>query len=288
MNRTSLQPEMLQTDPAGLQTHHPHPMNWVAGARGTGAPPSAAEGLGVLNSESSFLDDEDYYPYYSEEPVTESDEHRKAISYLELSLQKYFEDQPDIYVSSNLFVYYQRGDREERKVSPDVFVSFGARKRNRKSFLTWKEHAIPTVVFEVTSESSRLSDQGDKRAKYTAMGTEEYYLFDPYGEWIPGQFRAYRREGDELVPVVSGSRFRSPRLGLEMEVEGPLLRLYDPRTGIRFLTPDEQDKALRRERERVEAAQAEAEKARTEAEAERARRVAAEEELRRLREQPPD
>lgn len=228
-----------------------------------------------------LVDDEDFYPYYSEEPVTESDVHRRAGVYLDKSLQRHFRDRPDVYVSANMFVYYQRGDRDERKVSPDVFVCFGATKRDRKSYRTWEEGVAPQVVFEITSESSRLADQGDKRAKYTAMGVEEYYLFDPWGEWIPSQFRAYRREGDELVPQVTGESVISPRLGLRIQVEGTLLRLIDPQTGKPLPTDEE----LERASEELERASEELERTSEELRVERRRRQELEEELRRLRSQ---
>lgn len=218
------------------------------------------------------------YPYYDPEPVSESDIHRMAAAYLDQSLRRHFRSQPDVYVSANMFVYYQKGDREERVVSPDVFVCFGASKKLRKRYLTWREGTAPQVVFKITSDSSRLSDQGDKRAKYTEMGVEEYYLFDPFGEWIPGKFRAYRREGDELVPVVAGQRCHSPRLGLDLVVEDTLLRLVEPKSGRRLPTPEELEATVREAEARAGDAEARAEEERT-------RRVALEEELRRLREE---
>ncbi|MBI3930236.1 MAG: hypothetical protein HY319_32165 [Armatimonadetes bacterium] len=58
------------------------------------------------------IDDEAFYPYYDEEPVTESDVHRLAATYLEQSLQRHFREHPGVHVPSNLFIYYQRGDLE--------------------------------------------------------------------------------------------------------------------------------------------------------------------------------
>ncbi len=229
--------------------------------------------------ESQLEDEEEFYPYYSEEPVTESDAHRLAAAYLDQTLRAYFESRPDVYVSANMFVYYKKGDREEKKVSPDVFVCFGADKRLRKSFLTWKENAVPQVVFEITSDSSRLSDDGEKRAKYSEMGVQEYYLFDPWGEWIAKQFRAYRREGDELV---RGVGLRSPLLGLEFEVDGSLLRLIDPRTGLPFPTPEEVRREAEEARREAEELRREAEELRGALEEQRRRTLTLENKLQQL------
>lgn len=235
---------------------------------------------------SVAVDDDDFYPYY-EESVSESDSHRLSRSYLDVALRRYFQGRPDVYVSSDMFVYYQRGDREEKKVSPDVFVCFGASKRLRKSYRTW-EDVVPQVVFEITSDSTRLSDAGEKRAKYTEMGVEEYYMFDPFGEWIPKKLRAYRRQGDELIPLVTGESVLSPRLGLRLQVEGTLLRLLDPQTGRLLPTEQELEAIAEKATQEAENAKLEAENARLEAERERQARIALEEELYRLRAEQKD
>lgn len=227
------------------------------------------------------IEDDDFYPYY-EESVSESDAHRLARAYIDAALRGYFQDRLDVYVSSDMFVYYQKGDREKKKVSPDVFVCFGASKRLRKSYRTW-EDVVPQVVFEITSESTRLVDLGDKRAKYTDMGVEEYYLFDPFGEWIPKQLRAYRREGDELMPLLTGDSVLSPRLGLRIQVEGTLLRLIDPETGQPLPTEQELGIQAKKAKAEAESAMAQADSAKAQAESAQAKAKSAEAELKRER-----
>lgn len=226
------------------------------------------------------------YEYYAE-TVTESDFHGAAARYLIESLRLHFLGQP-VYVAGDLFVYPVQGD-PKTKVSPDVFVCFGAEQRDRKIYRTWIDGPPPAVVFELTSESSRLSDLGEKRQRYEAMGVEEYYLFDPLGEYLAGQLRAFERQGDVLIPRV-GSPLVSPRLGLELVVDGTLLRLRKP-DGEAYSTYLEEHRArLEEQQARLEEHQAllqerqarlEAEKAREEAEA---RMRALEAELQRLRE----
>ncbi len=212
-------------------------------------------------------DREEDYQSFSAEPVTESDLHGAAARYLIESLRLHFADRSDVYVAGNLFVYYLQGS-PDTKVSPDVFVCFGAEPRARKVYRTWVDGPSPAVVFEVTSESSRLIDQGDKRARYEMMGVEEYYLFDPLGEYLPGKLRAFERQGDVLIPRL-GSPLVSPRLGLELAVDGSLLRLAIPSTGETYATYLEEHRARLEEQQ-----------ARQEAEA---RAEALEQELRRLR-----
>lgn len=249
----------------------------------------------MLDARASRPGDDDFYPYYSEEPVTESDWHRVAIRYLEGALSEHFAGRSDAYVSSNVFVYYQEGDKE-KCVSPDVFVCFGSTKEQRFVHRTWMQ-GTPHAVVEVTSESSRLSDQGEKRVRYTVMGVQEYILFDPLGEYLPGKLRVYRREGEELVPVVCGPSYESPGLGVTFKVEACLLRVYETETGRRLLSFEEAqaEAQLQSRRADQEAARAEQEAARAEQEAARAEHEAAraeaaekrnqhlEEELRRLR-----
>lgn len=53
-------------------------------------------------------------------------------------LQWYFRDRDDVYVSGNLFVYYEEGN-PKKCVAPDVFVVFGVPKRRRRVYLVWEE-----------------------------------------------------------------------------------------------------------------------------------------------------
>jgi Uma2 family endonuclease len=169
--------------------------------------------------------EEDFYPYH-EDKVTESDDHYVAIQYLVMAFRLHLANRPADWAFANMFVYDQEGNRN-RKVSPDVYVCFGSGQHSRKVFRTWHDGGPPVAVFEVTSRSSRRTDQTTKRKRYEEMGVQEYYLFDPHEEYIPGQLRVFRREGSELVPVLTEKRHRSEFLGVELVVEGPMLRVID-------------------------------------------------------------
>ncbi|GMU54349.1 MAG: hypothetical protein AMXMBFR33_34950 [Candidatus Xenobia bacterium] len=196
-------------------------------------------------------DQEAFYPYY-EDTVTESDSHFAAITYLLGALRQHLADRPADWAFANMFVYDQPGNRA-RKVSPDVFVAFGCGHHTRRVFRTWVDGGPPVAVFEVTSRSSRRTDQTTKRVRYAEMGVEEYFLFDPLAEYLPGQLRVYRREHQDLVPVVTRGRYLSRLLGLELVVENELLRLVDPVSGILYPTQAESFLASKVERRRADA-----------------------------------
>ncbi len=182
-------------------------------------------------------DQEAFYPYY-EDTVTESDSHFTAITYLLLALRQHLARRPADWAFANMFVYDQLGNRN-RKVSPDVFVAFGCGHHPRRVFRTWVDGGSPVAVFEVTSRTSRRTDQTTKRVRYAEMGVEEYFLFDPLGEYLRGQLRVYRRDNQDLVPVVTRGRYLSQLLGLELVVENELLRLVDPVSRVPYLTQAE-------------------------------------------------
>lgn len=202
-----------------------------------------------------------YYPGSDGEPMAETDTHRKQVMYLLDALEDYFRDDPNVYVAGNLFVYYREGD-PTKVVAPDVFVAKGVIKRDRRIYQVWKEDKGPDVVFELTSRSTRQEDLGPKKGIYEMLGVEEYFIFDPLGEHLEPHlvgFRlaewGYRRiEEDVLVSRV---------LGLELRVEvsrsgrEEMLRLVDPATGEKLLTPLEAQEARRHAEAEVERLQAE-------------------------------
>lgn len=187
------------------------------------------------------------YPYH-EATVTETTWHYKAIEYLHMVLVQRYREQENVFVGANNFIYWEEGNTDEKQ-SPDVYVCFGARNTDRSSYMTWNEGGIaPQVVFEISSKGSRITDLGTKKAVYEMLGVEEYYVFDPLVEYIPSGLRAFRLQRGAFVEVPESAarirpkgrgkirstncfpplRVHSPRLGLDVGTEGPLLRLYLP------------------------------------------------------------
>ncbi len=227
-----------------------------------------------------------FYPESDGQPVAETDIHRKLMFELIAMLHEHFRNDPQVYISGNLFIYYQEGD-PRRSVAPDVFVVKGITRRDRRIYKLWEEGRPPDVVFELTSPSTRSEDCRTKHDLYARLGVAEYFLFDPLAEYLRPPFQGYRlRRGHyrSLRPAGDGSLW-SAVLGLELHVRGPRLRLFDP-AGQRWLPLPEEEPAARRAAEtRATVAEARATVAEARAVAETAARQAAEAELARLRAQ---
>jgi Uma2 family endonuclease len=240
------------------------------------------------------------YPDSDGRPMGESPLHILNIGVTLLTLQNYFKADPMVFVAANMFVYYAKGDRWKH-LSPDVFVVRGIPKEAkppRRAYFIWENKPLDFAL-EVTSQSTRAEDVEDKMDLYqNTLKVPEYFLFDPYGEYLSPPLQGYRLAGGVYVrvPLVAG-RLPSQVLGLHLEGHEGLLRLYDPAARAWLPTPQEEHMArldaeaarfLEEEaRKAAEQAAAEAEKSRRAAEAAAAEaekgRQAAEEEAIRLR-----
>jgi len=200
------------------------------------------------------------------QPMAETDVHRNEGIYHIKALEDRYRNDPNVYVSGNIFVYYEEGEPYER-CAPDVLVVFGVAQRERRTYKIWEEGKGPDVVIEITSKKTRYQDLNWKRELYKRLGVKEYYLYDPTADYLPRPIIAYRLEGGDYKEVApAGEVWQSPLLGLELRLEQGRLRFYDAQSGERLLTPEERAEAQRR----AEAAQVQAEVARAEAEVARA------------------
>ncbi|MBI3250138.1 MAG: Uma2 family endonuclease [Deltaproteobacteria bacterium] len=218
-----------------------------------------------------------YYPESDGKPMGETDVHIDALIYLRESLKDYFRNDPHVYVAGNMLLYYEEGI-PSACVAPDVFVVRGVAKHERRTYKLWEEEQPPTVIFEITSRSTRLEDLGTKRALYAMLGVQEYYLYDPLGEYLRPSFQGYRLENGEylrLLPEAEG-KFMSRALGLELRVEAGQLRAVHPGTGERLLSPMEAQAARRIAEARLREEAAQRKMAEAHAEQETARRKMAE------------
>jgi hypothetical protein len=131
----------------------------------------------------------------------------------------------------------------------------------------------------------------DKPELYARLGVKEYFLFDPYQEYLEPPLQGYRLAGStyaRIAPEPSGALV-SRELGLRLCLGEGVLQFYRLDTDERLLTRKEQARldAERAERER-EARQRETQRANQEAaarQAEAAARREAELELAKLREE---
>ena len=189
-----------------------------------------------------------FYPEDDDEPMSENDDQRRALIDTSESLIQHYADRPDVYVSADMFIYYEMNN-PSRHMSPDVFVSFGVPDHRHGSYFVWREGKPPDFVLEVASPGTWRRDATDKRDIYAAMGVTEYWRFDPndgryfqpplIGERLDDQGNYHLLPLAEVDGVLTGY---SPALGLDICVRSGDLKLFDPvnRTWLRNLRESEE------------------------------------------------
>ena len=247
------------------------------------------------------------YPETDGLPMSESDATRDYLLYCVSVLENYFQSRRGVYVSGNLFIYYQEGD-SKKVVSPDVFVVFGVNQRKRKSYKTWQEgDRVPQFILEVTSYSTRKQDEITKPELYARLGVQEYFQYDPTGDYLMPQLKGRRLVDGVYQPMemtqnwLGLTSIYSSTLGLDLCLEAPNLlaslapaalnlRLYDPLTCEKLLSYPElaqarqdaqqevlverQNVEVERQKAEVERQKAEVERQKAETERQKANRLA--------------
>lgn len=199
--------------------------------------------------------------------MPETDWHRILMCALIDMLWEHFLAQSRVYVSGNLLVYYEAGNRHKH-VSPDVFFVRGVEKKRRPNYLIWEEGRGPQVVIELTSSSTKHDDQMKKFTLYQdVLKVREYFLFDPEGDFLNPRLLGYRLWRGAYRPISSvEGRLPSLGLGLHLEQDKHNLRLWDLATETWLLTPSErivlEAEAREQAEERAEIAEQEAEQLR--------------------------
>ena len=215
-------------------------MAYAAGAAGTALAPVAPVEI--------------EYPSSDGEPVAESYFQLIPLFYAFDALQRRYADRVDVFVATDLLIYYRKGTMDS--VAPDVFVVFGAANRPRHSYQLWKEPKGPDFVLEITSASTQAKDQGPKRETYRQLGVREYWQYDPTGDYLKPPLQGLELIGGryERLPeeeLADGTlRLESKVLGLEVRQEAERLRLYDPVTRSYLLSSAEEQQGRQRAEQR--------------------------------------
>lgn len=197
-----------------------------------------------------------FYPSSDGEPVAETYVHFYALLVTLEVLRQYLEGRQAT-VLGNQFLYYAQGFPKLR-VAPDVMVIVGVPPGGRDNYKIWEEGQVPVVIFEMTSQSTRETDQTFKKTLYEQLEVKEYWLFDPKGEWIEQRLQGYRLRGNQYEPITDG---RSEPLQLRLEVDAALIAFYREDTGEKLLIPSELAQALRQESVAKQEAEARAKQA---------------------------
>jgi Uma2 family endonuclease len=185
--------------------------------------------------------------------MAETDLHRQDMVDLIETLQDYFAQDPRVYVTGNLLLYYEEGN-PRKHVAPDVFVVRGVPKfPPRDYYLLWLEGKPPEVVIELTSKTTRREDQTKKRTLYRdVLKVAEYFQFDPTEDYLKPPFQGHRLvEGDYRPIAAVEGRLPSVVLGLHLERAGTQLRLFDPGAERRLPTRQEALAAKEAENEQL-------------------------------------
>jgi Uma2 family endonuclease len=208
------------------------------------------------------------YPSSDGKPMGETPLHYRVMADLWEMLEDWFAADAMTYVAGNMLMYYVEGD-PRKQVCPDVFVTRGIRKRpQRDIYLVWQEKKAPDLVIEVTSKQTKKNDLGAKMELYRdVLRVREYFLFDPRAEYLDPPLQGYRLRAGRYVRISEkGGGLSSVVSGLRLEREGEHLRLVDPETGRRLLTPREAHLAAQEQRAQAEQQRAQAEQQRAQAE----------------------
>ena len=214
--------------------------------------------------------DDVFYPSSDGKPMAENMWQGDAIVGATVDLRS---ARPNALVAADILMYPEEGNNR-KSIAPDVLVAFGIGTHKRSSYFVWAEGKPPDWVLEVASQSTNRRDLNYKRDFYAAMGVPEYWLFDAKGDVGTPRLQGLKLVDGEYRPLaprlVGGERMiHSEALGLDVRVDGELLRFRDTASGKDVRRWDE----VRADEEQARAA---AEQARAEAEREAARRKAAE------------
>ena len=224
------------------------------------------------------------YPETDGKPMAETDIHRKLMTDFIEMLSNHFRSRPDVYVSGNLLLYYERGN-PTKSVAPDVLVVFGVEKKRRRTYLLWEEGKGPDFVLELVSKNTYRKDLKEKKDLYASVfGVKEYYLYDPDGLYLHPSLQGFRLANDTYFPIqLVDEHLPSGVLGLEIGERDMELGLYNPQTRRWLLKPAEEAEARRQAEARAQWESFARRQAETRAQQEFQARQQAEAELTRLR-----
>lgn len=180
------------------------------------------------------------YPESDGKLIAETDLHTDEIIRMRQMLKAHFAKNFDVYISGNILIYYIKGNMR-RSVSPDLLVSFGIGKRQRRTYRIWEEGKPPDFVVEFSSKKTFKNDLEYKMGLYARIGISEYFLYDAERCYLPSPLMAFRLIDGEYVEIQQGpdGGFFSETLGLAFHLLDDSVDIYDPDTE-KWLLPAEE------------------------------------------------
>ena len=166
------------------------------------------------------------YPDYDGLPMADNTDQAQTIVDNFQTLRTFFWGRNDVFVATNLLVYYREGDNQAR-ITPDVMVAVGRPQGYRGSYKVWEEgQHPPDWVLEVASEESVEMDVLQKPGTYAGIGVREFWQYDPTGGLLNPRLQGWRLSGfryTELphIPVAGAEiAIDSEALGVRLEFDG--------------------------------------------------------------------
>ena len=157
-------------------------------------------------------------------------------------LSDHFADDPMVYVSADLLIYYEEGDPEQTRSRRTFSSCEVSRSDHRDNYLIWEEGKGPDLVIELTSKHRRHEDQKKFELYRDVLKVPELFPIDPSGGYFDSPLRGFRWSESGYVPIEPGRGpgLHSEVLGLNLAREGYALRLFDPTTGRKLPTVAEE------------------------------------------------
>lgn len=149
--------------------------------------------------------------YEDPEPVEDGMQQSSTILNVGTLLQKHFRNEPEVFVSTGGFVFYDPANGN-RRIAPDIYIALDVDAEgiwdNLPNYLIWEIGKPPDFVLEVASPSTASNDLGPKRDLYAGLRIAEYWRLDPtggdlYGQpltgerLVEGEYRPFELHADE-------------------------------------------------------------------------------------------
>ncbi len=204
----------------------------------------------------------------------EGDRHRKPKEKALNALDEFFRRiGRQVYLSSELATFYPG----EARFCPDILAVLDVESHDRNSWVVSQESKGLDLVIEIHVSGDKRKDFELNVERYARLGIPEYFVFDRPRNRIVGYcLKPGQRKYEPLIP--QSARLASAVLGLDLTVEGGMLRFYHGTAALPFMDEivgklntmvselvEARDDALHRAETEAERAETEAERAKTEA-----------------------
>ena len=173
----------------------------------------------------------DLYPESDGKPMAETERHFREILKNFSLLEHHFANIPDVYVLGDMLMYYVEGD-PTKSIAPDIFVSFGIGRKERRIYKIWEEGKPPDFVLEFANKKTYHNDLTDKKQLYADIGINEYFLYDVDAQYLPSLLLGFRLSNGEYIeiPTNDDGGIYSESLALEFHLLDDGFGIYDPST----------------------------------------------------------